>query len=184
MAYNNIFALVEYPNACLGNGHYVALVYYGVQGGALHHKVFKYSHKDPRQKSERTVLQEVSRGIPAKHRPLIVAVSIVKRCLHPKTHLKPRADRRPQYERVFTCVVKHRNTVKQPLKQARRQHLEDLLEGQRVQSIILPYTEQEIKKLPIKNMITTSYWPDAQATVGIRGIERLVSVQDILPQNS
>lgn len=173
-------ALVERPVACSGKGQYIALVYFGSKGGHLHHKTVEYSRKDPRAKDDALVLREVSRMIPARYRPYIVAISIVKRCLHPKSPEVAKRDRKPHYERVFSWVVTHAKSIKQKSEQAKRDHLEDILAGQKVQSVRLPYTQQEIRDLPVKQVITTEYWPDAHAAISLRGIERTAHIADVV----
>jgi hypothetical protein len=169
-------ALVERPIACAGKGYYVALVYYGAPGGQLYHKVFIYSRRDPREKDEATVLRDITYTLPRRYRDYLIAVSVVKRCLHPKVTDVPRSSRKPYFERVFSWVIRHDSTVKQPLREAKRQHLEELLEGHRVQSILLPYTEEELRDLPIEQVITTTYWPERHASIGLRGKEQMVSL--------
>jgi hypothetical protein len=169
-------ALVEHTIACDGRGQYIALVYFGSPGGRLHHLVFKYSHKDPRNKDEIAILQDISHRVPQQYRTFIVAVSIVKRCLHPKTDTVAKVDRRPHYERLFSWVIEHDTSLAQPVHAAKRQHFEDLLEGHRVQSITLPYTSRELQELPVTNILTTTYGERAHAAIGLRGIERRVSI--------
>lgn len=173
-------ALVERSSACAGKGRYIALVYFGTRSGRLHHQVFVYSHKDPREKAQTEVLQDISRQVAGRYRPYIVAVSVVKRCLHPKSAQVARRDRKPHYERLFSWVVQHRNSISQPLQVAKRSHFENLLEGHSVQSVMLPYTDRELETLPVKEMVTTPYLDRAYASVGIRGIEQLVPLDTIV----
>lgn len=173
-------ALVERPVACAGKGQYIALVYFGSKGGQLHHKTFEYSRKDPRAKDDAVVLREMTRMIPARFRPYIIAISIVKRCLHPKTPDVARRDRKPHYERVFSWAVTHDRSITQAPEQARRDHLEDILAGQKVQTVRLPYTQHEIRDLPIKQVVTTRYWDNAHAAISLRGVERTAHIREVV----
>lgn len=160
-------ALVERPVACAGKGQYFAIVHYGSKGGELYEKTLVYSTRDPRQKREQEVLQDITRMIPARHRPFIVAISVVKRCLHPKSAEVRKIDRTPHYERVFTWVVEHAQSVRSPLHGS-------------VPTVQLPYTNHELRELPVTQIVTTPYWRDASATIGIRGVERTVPFYAIL----
>jgi hypothetical protein len=173
-------ALVEHSSACSGKGRYIALVYFGSPSGRLHHQVFVYSHKDPRDKDEAVVLQEITRQVARRYRRFIVAISVVKRCLHPKSIHVAKTDRRPHYERLFSWVVRHHNSISQPPHVAKRSHFENLLDGHSVQSVMLPYTSEELERFPIKDMITTSYLDYAHASVSVRGLERIVDATELL----
>lgn len=170
--------MVERPVACSGKGQYIALVHYGSQGGRLYRRTFKYSHKDPRYKNEAEVLRDISQMVGARYRNFIVAISVIKRCLHPKSHMVPKHDREPHIERVFSWVVEHDNSVGQTPSQARSLH--GLLEDYRVQPVVLPYTAQELHVLPVKHIVTTNYWDDIYASVGMRGVERTVNLKHLL----
>lgn len=172
-------ALVERPVACAGRGQYIALVYYGSKGGQLHHRVFKYSHRDPRQKDEAAVLQDIARVVSARYRKFIVAISVVKRCLHPKSETVAKVDRKPHYERVFSWVVTHDGSMQRSSEDAKRQHLEAILNGHDVRPIMLPYTPHELRELPVQHVVTTEYWDKAHASVGLRGVERTVNLHDL-----
>lgn len=173
-------ALVERPVACAGRGQYMALVYYGSKGGQLFHTVFKYSHRDPRQKSEAEVLRGITQVIAQRYRAHIVAISVVKRCLHPKSPDVAKADRKPHYERVFSWVVQHDNSIKQTTEQAVEQRIHSMLQGHTVQSVMLPYTQHELRELPVRHVVTTNYTSDAHASVSVRGVERIVGLQDLV----
>jgi hypothetical protein len=140
-------------------------VYYGSPGGDLHQRVFKYSHKDPRQKHEADVLRDITKTVPARFRKYMVAISVVKRCLHPRSSEVPKVDRSPHYERVFAWVVEHDHSVRAVFDDA--------------QPVLLPYTPQELRELPIKDVVTTAYWPNARVSVGLRGVERRVGWQQL-----
>jgi hypothetical protein len=173
-------ALVERPVACSGRGQYMALVYYGSRGGTLYHKVFKYSYKDPRTlKSESLVLQDITRAIPVQHRDFIVAISVVKKCLHPKSEQVARRDRKVHFERVFSWVVKHDNSIQKTNDEDMSHKLEKLLAGHKVQTVSLPYTRHELRELPVQHTVTTNYWQDAHARVSVRGVERIVQASEL-----
>lgn len=172
-------ALVERPVACAGRGQYMALVYYGSEGGELFHTVFKYSHRDPRQKDEAEVLRGITQVIPRRYRPHIVAISVVKRCLHPKSPTVAKVDRKPHYERVFSWVVQHGSSVRQTTDEALEQRIHRLLQGHKVQSVILPYTSHELRELPVQHVVATNYTANAHVTVSVRGVERIVGLQDL-----
>jgi hypothetical protein len=171
-------AMVERPVACSGRGQYIALVHYGSQGGRLYRSTFKYSHKDPRYKGEAAVLQDISHMVSARYREFIVAISVIKRCLHPKSHSVPRANREPHIERVFSWVVQHENSVGQTPLQAKR--LQATLDERSLQPVVLPYTAHELEELPVKRVVTTNYWDDVYASVGMRGVERTVTLEHLL----
>lgn len=171
---------VERPVACSGKGQYMALVYYGSQGGAMRQQVFKYSHKDPRQMGEAHVLCGIARMIPARYRPFIVAISVVKRCLHPISPDVAKIDRESHSERVFTWIVEHENTAWQSSQQFQEYRLEEILKGNTVQRIVLPYTLHELRELPITQVITTNYWGKMFASISLRGIERPVPLSSIV----
>jgi hypothetical protein len=173
-------ALVERPVACSGRGQYVAVVHYGSPGGDLYERVFKYSHKDPRKKGEADVLRDITQMIEARYRSFIITISVVKRCLHPKSDQVPKADRLPHYERVFSWVIEHDSSVQQAFAEARRQHLDEILEGHKVHAVHLPYTEIELRELPVKDMITTNYWQHTYASVELRGVERRIGVRHLV----
>jgi hypothetical protein len=179
MAIRHRVALVERPVACAGRGQYIALVYYGSRGGDLHHRVLKYSYKDPRQKSETAVLRDISQMIPAHYRDMIVAISVVKKCLHPKTDRVPKSDRDPRFERVYSWVVEHGRTRCQEFPDAKRSHLEHILHGHQIGSVVLPYTQHELRELPVTHVLTTPYWDKTYASVGIRGVERTVDAASL-----
>jgi len=172
-------ALVERPVACSGKGNYIASIYYGSKGGRLFHKVLTYSYKDPRYKDEAIVLSDISRMIPSRHRDYIIAISVIKRCLHPKVDTIARKDRVPHYERVFSWVVTHENTVHEPFEEAMHHYSKHAQNGHKVQTITLPYTPAEIQS-PIEHIMTTNYWPDVHASVGLRGVERTVSLKEVV----
>jgi hypothetical protein len=177
-----IGAQVERPVACAGKGQYMAIVHYGSPGGQLIRRVFKYSHKDPRYKGEAEVLRDITQMIGSRYRKFVLAISVVKRCLHPKSDQVPKTNRYTSVERVFTWVVEHDSSIKQTPVGAYEQHLEDLLEGQNVQAVVLPYTRYELERLPVKHILTTLYTPGTHASVGLRGVERRVGLSDIQPQ--
>jgi len=172
-------AQVERPVACSGKGQYMALVYYGSPGGHMHHRVFEYSHKDPRILGEAHSLQGITQMIPARHRPFIVAISVIKRCLHPKSPDVAKVDRIAHIERVFSWVVKHDGSVSQSPDRAKQQYIRRIIEGQDIQRIVLPYTSYELHELPIKEVVTTNYWDDTFASIGMRGVERWVPLQKL-----
>lgn len=74
----------------------------------------------------------------------------------------------------------HDKTTKQKPEQAKRDHLEDILAGQRVQSARLPYTPHEIRDLPVKHVITTEYWDNAHASISLRGVERTAHIGQLV----
>ncbi len=174
-------AQVERPVACAGKGQYVAIVYYGSPGGQLYRRVFMYSHKDPRYKPETEVLRGITQMIGSRHRRFVLAISVIKRCLHPKSDRVPKTERSVSVERVFSWVVNHDNTVQQTPQQAYDQHLETLLEGQAVQAVVLPYTKYELSQLPIATVVTTNYCSNTYASIGLRGVERYAALGDVLP---
>lgn len=170
--------MVERPVACHGRGQYIALVHYGSQGGKLYRRSFTYSYKDPRYKDEAAVLRDISQMIAARHRKYIVAISVIKRCLHPKSKTVAKLDREPHIERVFSWVVTHDNTLGHTPLQAER-HAVDL-QGHNLQPVVLPYTAHELRELPVQHIKTTNYWDDVYASVGMRGVERTVSLDRLL----
>lgn len=172
-------ALVERPVACAGKGQYYALVYYGSPGGDLHHQVFEYGRRDPREKEELTVLRNIMQTIPKRYRKFTIAVSVVKRCLHPKAAKIPKVDRKPYFERVFSWVLRHENTQSHSPGQALQQLLHND-DRHAIQTVTLPYTKYELHRLAVKEVVTTSYWPHAYANVGIRGVERTVELTSIM----
>jgi hypothetical protein len=178
---DHIGAQVERPVACAGKGQYMAIVHYGSPGGQLYRRVFKYSHKDPRYKDEAEVLRDITQMIGSRYRKFVLAISVIKRCLHPKSDQVPKNERSMSVERVFSWVVQHDNSTKQTPHEAYEQHLEDLLHGQTVQTVALPYTNYELKRLPVKDIVTTNYHHNTYATIGLRGVERHVQLRDILP---
>jgi len=174
-------AQVERPVACSGKGQYMAIVHYGSPGGQLYRRVFMYSHKDPRYKGEAEALRDIMQMIGSRYRKFVVAISVVKRCLHPKTDQVPKNKRATFVERVYSWVVEHDNTTQQTPQAAYEQHLEELLEGQTVQAVVLPYTKFELEKMPVQHIVTTTYFDSAHATIGLRGVERRVGLGDIQP---
>jgi hypothetical protein len=160
----------------------MAVVCHGSPGGDLYERVFEYSHKDPRKKGEAAVLRDISQEIPARFRPFIVTISVIKRCLHPHSPQVAKRERTPYYERVFSWVVEHDNSRWQSWSDARRQYIESALGGHRVQSVRLPYTQHELRELPVTDVITTNYWPNAHASVGMRGVERRVELNQLVIQ--
>jgi hypothetical protein len=90
-----------------------------------------------------------------------MTIAVIKRCLHPKSAQVRKVDRTPQYERVFSWVVEHDHSVRRPV------------EGV-VATLPLPYTDQELRQLPVIQTLTTTFWQDTAAIVGIRGVERTV----------
>lgn len=172
-------ALVERPVACAGRGQYIALVYYGSRGGDLHHRVLKYCYKDPRQKGEAAVLKDITNMIAAHYRDFIVAISVVKKCLHPKSDKVAKVDREPHFERVYSWVVEHERSIRQNPQDARRGHLERILRGHKVKPVMLPYTPHELLELPVKRVLTTTYWDGSHASVAIRGVERTVGLAEL-----
>jgi len=157
----------------------MALVHYGSQGGRLYRRTFKYSHKDPRYKDEAEVLRDISHMVAARYREFIVAISVIKRCLHPKSHDVAKHDREPHIERVFSWVVEHDNSIEFTPVQARRHR--QVLPEHMIQSVVLPYTAGELA-LPVKHIVATNYWDDMYASVGMRGVERVVSLKHLLAQ--
>jgi hypothetical protein len=177
---NHRMALVERPVACAGRGQYMALVYCGSRGGNLYHKVFKYSYKDPRTlKDEALVLRDIMQAIPARYREYVIAISVVKKCLHPKSDEVARRDRKVHFERVFSWVVKHDNSIKKTSEDDMSHKLQTMLAGHHVQTISLPYTKHELRELPVQHTLTTNYWHDAHACVGVRGVERIVPAAEL-----
>jgi hypothetical protein len=160
----------------------MAIVHYGSPGGQLYRRVFKYSHKDPRYKGDAAVLQDITQMIGSRYRTFVFAISIIKRCLHPKSDQVPKTDRQTSVERVFSWVVTHENSIEQTPDEAYEQHLEGLLKGKTVQAVVLPYTKYELEKMPVRDTMTTNYWKDVYATVGLRGVERRVGLPDIQPR--
>jgi hypothetical protein len=171
---------IERPVACAGKGQYIAVVDYGTPGGSMHRRVFEYSRKDPRYKGEATVLCGITLAIPERFRGYIVAISVIKRCLHPKSMEVPKVDRLPHFERVYSWVVEHSNTIQRPVPTAHRQHFAQLLEGAQVHTVDLPYTAYERQKLPPTAMAITNFWPNAHASVALRGVERRVSLRHLV----
>jgi hypothetical protein len=171
---------VERPVACAGKGRYVAIVHYGTPLGGLRRLVFEYSRKDPRQKGEAAVLRDITRAVPARFRGYIVAITIVKHCLHPKSPTVARHDRQTHVERVYTWVVEHESTRQQAPQTAKRQQLDKILEGHRVQTVDLPYTPYELQRLPLTDIVTTTYWPAAHASLELRGVERRVALRHLI----
>ena len=178
---DHIGAQVERPVACAGKGQYMAIVHYGSPGGQLYRRVFKNSHKDPRYKGEAEVLCDITQMIGSRYRKFVLAISVIKRCLHPKSDQVPKTDRFTSVERVFSWVVLHTNSTQQAPHEAYEKHLEELLEGQSIQAIALPYTKYELDRLPVKDIMTTNYSQGVYATIGLRGVERLVDLHDIQP---
>lgn len=176
-----IGAQVERPVACAGKGQYMAIVHYGSPGGQLYRRVFKYSHKDPRYKGEAAALQDITQMVGSRYRKFILAMSVIKRCLHPKSDLVPKTDRQTSVERVFSWVVEHNNSIQHTPNEAYDHHLEELLQGQTVQAVVLPYTHYELEHVLVKNVMTTNYWQDTYATIGLRGVERRVALHELLP---
>ena len=172
-------ALVERPVACSGKGQYFALVHYGSRGGDLYQKVFEYGRRDPRQKDEAEVLRNIVRVIPARYREYVIAVSVIKRCLHPKSAEVPKADRKPHFERVFSWVFKHDQSIERSPGQSLSQYLHGQDQGQTFKTVMLPYTRHELHELDVKHVVTTQYWDDIHAAVGLRGVERVVALSDL-----
>lgn len=168
--------MVERPVACSGKGRYVAIVHHGSQGGRLYRRTFIYSHKDPRYKGEAEVLWDISHMVATRYRQFIVAISVVKKCLHPKSPAVPKAERSAHIERVFSWVVEHDNSINQISPRAVRQYEE----GNLVQSVVLPYTPYELQQLPVQCVVVTRYWDNAYASVGVRGVERSVALTYLL----
>jgi hypothetical protein len=162
----------------------MAIVHYGSPGGQLYRRVFKYSHKDPRYKDEGEVLRDIMQMIGSRYRTFVLAISVIKRCLHPKSDQVPKSERATSVERVFSWVVSHDNSIKQTPYVAYEQHLDELLKGRTVQAVVLPYTKFELQQIPVQNIVTTNYWSNTFATVGLRGVERRVDLCDILPSYS
>jgi hypothetical protein len=177
---NDQAALVERPVACAGKGRYIAIVHHGSPGGELRVHAFEYSRKDPRYKGEAAVLRDITLQIPSRYRGYIVAISVIKECQHPKSAAVPKADRSRHIERVYSWVVEHENTIKQPVRAARRQHLDKILEGHSVQQVRLPYTPFELDRLPARQIVTTKYWPNVHASVELRGVERRVGLRHLV----
>lgn len=177
-----IGAQVERPVACAGKGQYMAIVHYGSPGGQLIRRVFTYSHKDPRYKGEAAVLRDITQMIGTRYRTFILAISVVKRCLHPKNDQIPKVHRLTSIERVFSWVVEHDSSLRLATLHAYESHVAEVLKGQHVQTVALPYTQYELERLPIKNVMTTAYLHHAHAAIGLRGVERHVAVHDIQPQ--
>ncbi|HEV7454136.1 MAG TPA: hypothetical protein VGO07_02650, partial [Candidatus Saccharimonadales bacterium] len=96
---------VERPVACAGKGRYIAIVHYGSPGGDLNRRIFEYSRKDPRFKGEAAVLRDITQSLPARYRGYIIAISIIKQCLHPISPDVPKHDRSVHMERVYSWVV-------------------------------------------------------------------------------
>jgi hypothetical protein len=172
-------ALVERPVACAGKGQYYALVYYGSPGGDLHHHVFEYGRRDPRNNDEAEVLRNIIRVIPSRYRDYIIAISVIKRCLHPKSADVARKDRKPHFERVFSWVFKHDQTVEQSPGQTLSHSLHSQDSGKIFRTVALPYTKRELHELPVKHIVSTEYWNDTHAAVGMRGVERVVTLNDL-----
>ena len=172
-------ALVERPVACSGKGQYFALVYYGSPGGDLYQRVFEYGRRDPRLKDEAEILRNIVRVIPQRYRDYIIAVSVIKRCLHPKSADVPKVDRKPHFERVFSWVFKHDQSVEQSPGQSLSRYLHGSDEGQTFRTVTLPYTRHELHELDITHIVTTNYWQDTHAAVGMRGVERIVALSDL-----
>jgi hypothetical protein len=173
-------ALVERPVACAGKGRYFAIVHHGSPGGKLHVKAFEYSRKDPRYKGEAMVLRDITLEIPSRYRGYIVAISVIKECLHPKSAQVARVDRSVHIERVYAWVVEHKNTIKQATRAAKRQHLDDILEGHKIEPVLLPYTPFELHAIRPQHIATTNYWPNAHAAIELRGVERRVGLQHLV----
>jgi hypothetical protein len=146
----------------------------------MRHKAFKYSHKDPRTLGEAHSLRGIARMIPAHHRTYIVAISVIKRCLHPKSPDVARVDRSPHIERVFSWVVEHSNSSKQSPERAKKQYIEQIVQGNDIQRVVLPYTPYELRELPVKQVVTTHYWDGVFASIGLRGVERRVQLNDLV----
>jgi hypothetical protein len=173
-------AQVERPVACSGKGEYFAVVYYGSPGGHMRQKSFEFSRKDPRQLGEAHSLRGIAQMIPSHHRPYIVAISVIKRCLHPQSPDVAKVDRIPHIERVFSWVVEHDNSTKRSPERAKQQYIREIIQGNDVQRIVLPYTSYELHELPVKQVVTTKYWDGVFASVGLRGVERRVMLQEIV----
>jgi hypothetical protein len=180
MIAKNRIALVERPVACSGKGEYIALVHYGSPGGLMHHKTFEYSRKDPRQLGEAHSLRGIAQMIPSHHRPFIVAISVIKRCLHPQSPDVAKVDRSVHIERVFSWVVEHGNSTKHSPERAKQQYVREIVQGNDVQRLVLPYTPYELHELPIKQVVTTNYWEGVFASIGMRGVERRVKLDEIV----
>jgi hypothetical protein len=146
----------------------------------MYRRIFEYSRKDPRYKGEATVLRDITQAVPARYRGYIVAISVVKQCLHPISPDVPKYDRSVHMERVYSWVVRHDNSIQQTPKTAKRQHLDDILEGHKVHSVELPYTLHELKKLPLKDIVTTNYSQKTHASVELRGVERRVDLRHLV----
>jgi hypothetical protein len=126
------------------------------------------------------VLRGITQVIPIRSRSKIVAISVIKRCLHPKSSEVAKVDRKPHFERVFSWVVQHDNSIQQTTEEAVEQRVHRMLRGQKVQSVTLPYTRHELRELPIQHVVTTTYTEDAHASVSVRGVERIVGLNDLV----
>lgn len=146
----------------------------------MRHKTFEFSRKDPRQLGEAHSLRGIAQMIPSHHRPYIMAISVVKRCLHPQSPDVAKVDRSLHIERVFSWVVEHDNSTKRSPERAKQQYIREIIQGNDVQRIVLPYTPYELHELPIKQVVTTNYWDGVFASVGLRGVERRVMLHEIV----
>jgi hypothetical protein len=170
-------ALVERSVACAGKGQYIAVVHHGSAGGDLYQRVFEYSHKDPRAKGEDATLRDITQEIPARYRRFIIAISVIKRCLHPKNDKVPKWERTPYFERVYAWVVEHDGSIQQAFGELQGEQLKRLLQNH---TVLLPYTSRELRLLPVKDVLITNYWQNMHASVGLRGVERIVGWRDLL----
>jgi hypothetical protein len=167
--------LVELPAACTGKGEYIALVQYASPNGTLFSKSLKYSCKDPRAKDRRQVLRDISRMVGQRERQHIVAISVVKRCLHPKVATVPKTSRKPHFERLFMMIIQHAQSNFGP-------HVAYNAEAGKVPHV-LPYTREELRWLPILDTITTRFGRAGQAQavrIPLRGSEEVMSIDELL----
>ena len=66
-------------------------------------------------------------------------------------------------------------------RKARNRQLAKILEGHKVRPVPLPYTPYELRRLPVRHIVTTAYWQSAHASVGLRGVERIVHWHELVP---
>lgn len=164
-------ALVELPSACAGRGEYVALIHYASPQGDVFSRSLKYSYKDPRSKDRREILHDIARMVSARERRYIIAISVIKRCLHPKLPMVPKISRRPHFERLFLVVVRHPQTTIHP----------QLMSAGK-QPLLLPYTPEELRWLPIQNVMVTRFSKDNPKAVRVplRGSEQIMVIDELL----
>lgn len=165
--------LVELPTACTGKGEYIALVQYANPNGKLFSKALKYSYKDPRTKDRIQVLRDISRMVGSRERHYIVAISVVKRCLHPKVDTVPKVSRTPRFERLFAMVIQHAQSDFGP-------YFAHSSEPNAMPQI-LPYTREELRWLQITDTITTRFRQVGQAIrIPLRGTEEVMPIDELL----